>query len=110
MTFLNMFGNKTKVTWIYIMTLINSIAGYVFLYLFMKLFKGIEFQEYQEDYGDYEVSKTTIMVHNIPAHMPVIEANTLLGQIFKSRFGKELEAVHTVGRYEKKKLDKYYSK
>lgn len=92
------------------MTIVNSIAGYVLLYLFMKVFKDTEFQAYNEDYGDYEVSKTTVMIHNIPSHMPVIEANTLLGQIFKSRFGRDLEAVHTVGRYDKRKLDKYYGK
>lgn len=81
------------------MTILNSIAGYVFLYLFMNIFKELEFQAYHEDYGDYEVCKTTVMIHNIPAHLPVVEANTLLGQIFKARFGRELRSVHTVGRY-----------
>lgn len=42
--------------------------------------------------------------------MPVVEANTLLGQIFKSRFGKDLETIHTVGNYDKRKLDLFYAK
>jgi len=105
-----MFYSRRKTIIIYIMTLINSVAGYIFLYYFLKIFKQFEFQPYHEDYGDYEVSKTTIMIHNIPPHIPVIECNTLLGQIFKSRFGKDLEAVHTVGKYDKVRLDKYYDK
>jgi hypothetical protein len=105
-----MYGWKNKILVIYLMTILNSIAGVGFLYLFLRVFMNIEFQAYHEDYGDYEVSKTTVMVHNIPAHIPVIEANTLLGQIFKSRFNRELEAVHTVGRYDKRKLDHFYNK
>ena len=105
-----MYGCKSKVIVVYVMTWINSLAGLVFLYLFMKVFTAIEFSPYHEDYGDYEVSKTTVMVHNVPPHLPVIEANTLLGQIFKSRFKNDLEAVHTVGRYDKAKLDYLYSK
>lgn len=110
LTILSMYGSKTKIICIYVMTIINSIAGYVFLYFFMKIFQSTEFQDYKEDYGDIDVSKLTVMVHNIPSKMPVVEANTLLGQIFKSRFGKELESVHTVGKYDMKKLDKYYFK
>lgn len=109
-TILSMYGSKLRIMIIYGMTILNSIAGYVFLYRLMRVFRDIEFQDYQEDYGDYEVSKTTVMIHNIPPTMPVIEANTLLGQIFKSRFGKDLESVHTVGRYDKRKLDINYAK
>lgn len=87
----------------------NSIAGHLFLFRFMKLFKEIQFQDSNEDYGDYEVSKTTVMIHNIPSNLPVVECNTLVRQIFKSRFGRDLDAVHTVGKYNKIRLDKYYS-
>jgi hypothetical protein len=110
LTILSMYNSKTKIMCIYVMTIINSIAGYIFLYLFMKIFQKTEFQDYKEDYGDIDVSKTTVMVHNIPPRMPVIEANTLIGQIFKSRFGKDLESVHTVGKYDMRKLDRYYFK
>jgi hypothetical protein len=110
LTILSMYNSKTKIMCIYVMTIINSIAGYIFLYLFMKIFQKTEFQDYKEDYGDIDVSKTTVMVHNIPHRMPVIEANTLIGQIFKSRFGKDLESVHTVGKYDMRKLDRYYFK
>ena len=108
MTILSMYNSKTKMMIIYVMTVLNSIAGYIFLIVFLRVFKQFEFQPYHEDYGDYEVSKTTIMIHNIPSYIPVVEWNALLGQIFKSRFKTELEAVHTVGNYDKIKLDRYY--
>ena len=109
-TILSMFGSKTKTLIIYAITIVNSIAGNIFIFRFMNLFKGIEFQASHEDYGDYDVSKTTVMIHDIPSNLPIIECNTLISHIFKSRFGRELEEVHTVGKYDKRKLDNYYSK
>ena len=109
-TILSMFGSKTKTLLIYAITVVNSIAGNIFIFRFMNLFKRIEFQASHEDYGDYEVSKTTIMIHEIPSYLPIFECNTLISQIFKSRFGREFEAVHTVGKYNKVKLDNFYLK
>ena len=113
-TILSMYGSKTKVLLIYMMTFINSIAAYIFLYIysenkhFKNIFAETETHENIDEYVGVDASKTTIMVSNIPPEVPVIEANTLLGQIFKSRFRKDLEAVHSVGWYDKVMLDKLH--
>ena len=72
MTILSMYNSKTKMMIIYVMTVVNSIAEYIFL-LFIRVFKQFEFQPYHEDYGDKEINKATTMIHNISSYILMVE-------------------------------------
>lgn len=95
---------------VYAVTIVTSVLGYFFLYNFMKEFQSIEFPKFEEDFGDYGVAKSTIIVHNIPPDLPVADVNALLRQVFQSIFGENVKSVQTVGDYKTERLDKYYTK
>lgn len=108
LTVLSMFGSKVKILMAYGITVMNTVAGWVFLHYLKQALKEIEFAPLEEDYGDYEVSKSTIMLHNVPSTISVVDANSMISQIFQTKYHDSLESVHTVGKYDKLQLDKYY--